>query len=678
MESRLTFKRNIGLFMASMIGIGAMMGPGIFALPGELAKMIGPLGIVVYLVMGFITLFTALNYSELGAALPIAGGGYSFTSMTLSRPVSFFTGWFFWIGNTLGCAMYAIIFALTIREYFLPGVNIPLIIGITTLVFTAINFRGMSEALKIITVMNLVELAILLGIAILGISSVRAPNLKPLAPMGLAPFFPSMALIYISYVGFELITVASEEIINPGKTIPMAILITLFAGIAIYVFVVFVMMGTVNHEELAQVNVPFIFTAERILGSWGRWFAVLATIMASLSAFSVTLGASARVLFALGRDGHFPLAFAKLHPRFRTPYIALIICASTVIIFGSTGIVRFAASMSDFGYLMGLGFVNFAVIALHKKMPNLRRPFKVILYPYIPILGILSCWLFVPALEARSFVLGGILTLIGGVIYWFQPANRAELTYIFKGLSRIQTWYQLLKKSKMKILIVDGGKLGRSIADRLLAKDELSLMFRSSEHRITFIEESETICNLLEDRYHLPIIQGDGSKKEIIEQAGIKNTDVAIAASNDDGRNVIVALQAKRIGIPQVMAIIQDPDYITLLEEKGIVTISVPWSTAAMVENYLDRPGVAQLFEIGRGVASLVGVTISEKAMVSGKAIREIDIPKECVIAAVIRGKDFVVPRGETLINPDDRVIFVGPVTAIKKAQTIFQLKNKT
>ena len=90
MENQITFKRNIGLFMALMIGISAMMGPGIFALPGELAKMIGHMGIYVYLVMGLITLFTALNYSELGAALPIAGGGYSFSSMTLSRPVFYF------------------------------------------------------------------------------------------------------------------------------------------------------------------------------------------------------------------------------------------------------------------------------------------------------------------------------------------------------------------------------------------------------------------------------------------------------------------------------------------------------------------------------------------------------------------------------------------------------------
>ena len=313
-----------------------------------------------------------------------------------------------------------------------------------------INLRGMSEALKLITVMNLIELAILIGVALLGLSSVKAPNLEPLAPMGLAPFLPSMALIYISYVGFELITVASEVIINPGKTITKAILITLGVGILVYVFVVFVMMGAVNYKDLAQNDVPFIFTAEKILGIWGRWVAVLATIMASLSAFSVTLGASARVLFALGRDGHFPWAFARLHAKFRTPYIALFVCATIVVIFGSTGIVKFAASLSDFGYLMGLGVVNYAVIALHKKMPNLRRPFKVILFPYIPVLGIISCWMFVPALEMRSFILGGLLTLIGGLIYWFRPANRAELGNLTRVFSGLYLWIQLIRRNYMR------------------------------------------------------------------------------------------------------------------------------------------------------------------------------------------------------------------------------------
>jgi len=676
MTERVSFKRNIGLFMAVMIGIGAMMGPGIFALPGELAHMVGPLGIFVYLVMGVITIFTALNYSELGAAIPLAGGGYSFTSRTLPKPMAFFTGWFFWIGNTLACAMYALIFALTIRAYFWPGANIALLALFTTMIFAVINFRGMSEALMVITVMNLVELIILIGVALLGVFKVEPLNLKPLAPMGLGPFVPAMALIYISYVGFELITVAAEEIITPGKTIPRAIIITLFVGVAIYVFVVYSMMGTVHYTELAKTDVPFIFTADRLFGAWGRWAAIVATIMASLSAFSVTLGASARVLYALGRDLHFPRFFAQLHRRYQTPHIALLICAVIVILFCSSGIVKFVASLSDFGYLMGLGIVNYAVIALHKRMPNLRRPFKVILFPVVPILGVLSCWLFVPALELRAFTLGGLLTLIGAAIYLIRPANRVELRKLPQALVRIKFWIYSLRRKRMRVLIVDGGKQGQNIANRLLAKDEFRLVFRKAEHQLTFVEEDEVRCKELEQRYNVPIYQGDGTKKELLDQVGVDNIDVAIAASNEDGRNVIVALQAKRMGVGQVIAIVQDPDYIPLLKENGVVAISAPWATAAMVENFLDRPGVAELFEIGTGVAGLVGVIVPEKARVAGKLIRNIDIPEECVVAAVIRGKDFVVPRGNTKIEAGDHVVFVGPTSAIKNAQDAFMLKE--
>ncbi len=676
MTEHVAFKRNIGLFKAVMIGIGAMMGPGIFALPGELAHMIGPLGILVYLVMGLLTVFTALNYSELGAAIPLAGGGYSFTSRTLPRPVAFFTGWFFWIGSTLACAMYAIIFALTVQAYFWPGVSMTFLILVTTLVFTAINLRGMSEALIVITVMNIVELVILVGVASLGIFSVETANLTPIAPMGYTPFIPGMALIYVSFVGFELITVASEEIIDPGKNIPRAILITLFVGIAIYVFVVWVMMGSIHYTELAQSDVPFIFTAERLFGKWGLWAAITATIMASLSAFSVTLGASARVLFALGRDGHFPRFFTRLHPKYRTPYLSLIICAVMVVIFGSSGIVKFVASLSNFGYLMGLGIINYAVITLHNRMPNLRRPFKVALYPLVPILGMITTWMFVPALELRSFLLGGLMTVIGGGIYMIQPANRAEIYKIGGLYTEFKHWLLLKRRKRMRVLIIDGGHLAQNIANRLLTRDEYRLVFRSSEHQLTFIEEDEKRCQELEQRYHVPIYQGDGTKIKLLKQVGLDNIDVAIAASDDDGRNVIVALQARRFGIAQVIAIVQDPDYVKLLEENNIVAVSAPWATAAMVENYLDRPGLADLLEIGSGVASLVGVNVPKNARVAGRNIRDIDIPQDCVVAAITRGKDFVVPRGDTQIDVGDHVVFVGPTEAIKSAFDMFLQKD--
>ncbi len=658
--------------MAVMIGIGAMMGPGVFALPSEVAGSVGPLGIVAYLLMGGLTLFTALSYSELGAAIPIAGGGYSFVSRTLPDPVAFLTGWFFWIGNTLACSLYVVIFALTIKNYFFPELSVILVVVATTAVFTASNYRGQAEALKVITVMNIVELVILLGVGVLGVLQVEPANLEPFAPMGLGPLIPTMGMIYISYVGFDLITVAAEEIVEPAKNIPRAILITLGVGVGIYVLLLYVMMGVVNYADLAQTSTPFIFVADHLFGPWGRWAGVVATIMASLSAFSVTLGASSRVLFALGRDGYVPSVLARLHPTHNTPHIALFVCAGLVTILGASGIVRLLASASSFGYLIAIGVVNYAVIALHQKMPALRRPFKIILYPTVPILGLVSCWFFVPTLEVNSLILGSGLTVVGGVLYFLQPGNRDVFSGLPAVLHRLRLRIQAYWRPHMNVLIIGGGSQGRNIADRLLTQDEFRMVFRSSEYQLTFIEQNEGRCEELEQRYNVPIFQGDGTKQEVLEQTEPHKMDVAIAATNDDERNTIVALQAKRLGIERVIAIARDPDYVSLMEDSGIVCISAPYATAAMVENYLDRPGVADLFEIETGVASLIDMEVPDDGRVVGQKIQDIDIPEQCVVAAIIRGEEFVVPRGNTEVHGGDHVVFVGPSEAIQTAHDIF------
>lgn len=228
----------------------------------------------------------------------------------------------------------------------------------------------------------------------------------------------------------------------------------------------------------------------------------------------------------------------------------------------------------------------------------------------------------------------------------------------------------------MRVLIIGGGRLGRNIADRLLAKDEHRMIFRSHEHQITFIDKDEEVCNTLEARYGVPIYHGDGTKLEILEQVGVDNVDVAIAASDNDDQNVIAAMQAKRLGMQQVIAIVTQHEYRDLIEDKGIVAISAPWATAALVENYLDRPGMAELFEISEGIANLIGVDVPTDATVAGRAIKDIAVPKECVVAAVVRSKTFVVPRGDTVIEPGDHVIFVGPAAAIKDARELFLEKT--
>lgn len=679
MAEQVQFKRNVGLFMAVMIGIGAMMGPGVFALPSVVAADAGPLGILAYLFMGLLTLFTALSYSELGAAIPIAGGGYSFVSRSLPNPVAFLAGWFFWIGNTLACSLYVVIFALTIRDYFLPDVSIILIVVVTTLVFTASNLRGQAEALKMITLMNIVELIVLIGLGVLGAFHIEPTNLEPLAPMGWGPLIPTMGLIYISYVGFDLITVAAEEIVDPARNIPRAILITLGVGIVIYVLVLFVMMGVVNYADLAETDTPFIFVADLLFGGWGRTAGIIATIMASLSAFSVTLGASSRVLYALGRDGHFPGVFSRLHKHFKTPHIALFVCAGLVTVFGATGIVNLLASASSFGYLVAIGIVNYAVIALHRKMPNLRRPFKIMFYPVVPVLGIISCWFFVPMLDPQSLILGAGLAGVGGVLYFIMPANRNLIQRLPELARTIQNRIRIWRRPHMQVLIIGGGNQGMNIADRLIKQDEYRMMFRSSEYKVTFVEKDEAKCDELERRYSVPIFHGDGTKLEILDQVEPHKMDVAIAATNNDERNTIMALQAQRLGIARVIAIARDPDYIALLKSRGVVCISAPYATAAMVENHLDRPNVADLFEFESGVASLIDMRVALNARVVGQKISDIDIPEQCVVAAVIRDQEFVVPRGETVVKGDDHIVFVGPVDSVQSVHGVFsQLKTES
>ncbi len=672
MANDVGFKRDIGLFMAVMIGIGAMMGPGIFALPSEVAKSVGPLGIIAYLAMGLLTLFTALSYSELGAAIPIAGGGYSFTSRTLPRPIAFLTGWFFWIGNTLACALYAVIFALTIKTYFWPEVSVFAVTLVTTFFFTVTNLRGQAEALKFITIMNIIELVILIGVGFLGAFDVEPARLRPLAPMGFGPLLPTMGLIYISYVGFDLITVAAEEIIEPAKTIPRAILITLFLGIAIYVLVLWVMMGVVDYGELAETSTPFIFVADHLFGTWGRWAGIFATIMASLSAFSVTLGASSRVLFALGRDGHFPEVFSKLHKKHRTPHVSLLVCAGLVVLLSALGIVRFLASVSSFGYLVAIGIVNVSVIALHRKMPSLRRPFQILLYPVTPIVGAFACWVFVPTLEVRSLALGSGLTVVGCALYLISPDNRDDLRelndYFYRQLQRLRHRWRF----GMRVLIIGGGEQGSNIAERLLTHDEFRMVFRSSAYQITFVEKDPERCDELQKHFNVPVFEGDGTQQSLLDQTEPHKIDVAIAATSNQETNTLAALQAKRLGIERVIAIVRSATFTSLLEEHGVVCISSPYATAAMVENHLDRPGVAELFEIESGVASLIDMEVPRGATVAGRRIQDIAIPEQCVVAAVIRGGTFVVPRGGTTIEESDHIVFVGPNDDINAAHRMF------
>ena len=199
------------------------------------------------------------------------------------------------------------------------------------------------------------------------------------------------------------------------------------------------------------------------------------------------------------------------------------------------------------------------------------------------------------------------------------------------------------------------------------------MVFRSAEYKITFIEQDADRCEELGNRYNVTVFHSDGTKQDLLAQVEPEKMDVAIMATDSDERNAIAALQAKRLGIGRVIAIVGDPDYVSLLEDNGIVCINAPYATAAMVENHLDRPQVADLFEIESGVASLIDMVVPEGSVVVGRRIQDIDVPEQCVIAAVLRDGTFVVPRCETEIRAGDEVVFVGPHDDIKTAHRTFK-----
>ena len=395
----------------------------------------------------------------------------------------------------------------------------------------------MSAALKIITVMNLIELAVLIGIATIGAFQIEAPNLEPFAPLGFGSFASGMALVYISYVGFDLITVAAEEIIAPGKTIPRAILITLVVGVLIYVVVVFVMMGTVHYTELATSDVPFIFVAEAVAGGWGRWAAITATIMASLSAFSVTLGASSRVLFALSRDaslppGAFQAAQALSHPAHR----ARRLCSVRVRLCG--GGDREVRRLHGGLWLLDGAWLR--ELLGHRAPQTNAQSQATLPCRLLPLDSPDRYFHLLGWSQLDSDHLLGIGLTLAAAVYLIRPLNRPDFSKSFVSSKRSSDTGS--KRERMRVLIIGDGQK-EQYANRLLAKDEYRLRFRSHEHRSHSSEVDEGALQRARSTLQRPIFQGDGTKKEVLQQVGLNNIDVAIAAADNDGSNVIAALR---------------------------------------------------------------------------------------------------------------------------------------
>jgi len=462
-EAEIKFSRELGLLEATTLGVGAMIGAGIFILSGMAAGIAGPAAIISYVLCGLMTLFTALSYSELSSSIPLAGGGYTFVHQGLGGYIAFLNGWALIFGSVVACALYALGFA----EHFSPLIDLVIKVSPSiklsafgiALLLLVVNIKGTKESGKTQNIFTLAKVAMLFVFIGLCIPFVKTENLTPFTPFGFTGIISATALIYISFFGFELISSASEEIKNPKKTVPKAILLSLLIPTLIYVAVVLVSVGILNYQTLGTSAAPLVLIAQTVLGKYGLLFVLIAGLLSTISALNATVLAAARQIYAMGRDGYLPGKIFRLHPKFKTPYTAIIAVGAVVLLFTLSGEVELVAHLANFCYLFALILVNLSVIMLRKKAPRLKRPFRLPWHPVIPLLAIACNVLILAFMSPRTYLMGAGWLGLGSLVYLVYSKEQKETVEKHRRLKEILT-RQERKEYKILVSLANPKTLG--------------------------------------------------------------------------------------------------------------------------------------------------------------------------------------------------------------------------
>ena len=434
-EKEAVMERKLGLLSATMIGIGGTIGSALFIMVGKAAGMAGPAVFLTFLVGAIINYFTAFNYSELAASLPIAGGGYTFTKEAIGKFPAFLTGWFMWFGNMFYATLCALGVAAGVK-YFAPGVNETIVAIIVELIFMAMSIRGAGETGLVQNLMTITMMGMLVVYIILGFLHGPQPGaFENLTPFGWSKVFWTVGYVFVCFVGFEIISTVSGEIKNPGRNIPRAIMISLTICTIIYVLAAYISVGIVPYDELATSSTALSDVAKVFLGKGGGILMAVAMIIASLAALNAAMIASTRISFALSRDGYFPAAISKVHERLKTPYMSVLLSSILIVLFTSMGAADFAGYVADFGYIVGLSLVNYSVIWMRRRRPDLPRPFKVPFYPYTPIIGALSSFVVLPTLHIEAIGFGLLWVIFGLLVYYMIMLGPTRLRIAFGGMN---------------------------------------------------------------------------------------------------------------------------------------------------------------------------------------------------------------------------------------------------
>jgi len=441
--------REMSAFSVAMIGVGAMIGAGIFVLTGIAAGVAGPGLIIAFALNGVVTLFTAMSYAELGSCFHTAGGGYLWVKSSLPHPNGFLAGWMNWFASSVACSLYALGFGAYfghVLEGF--GIHIPVIpyfsiektLAVAACLLLAyINYKGASEAGLVGTIITLSKVVVILLFIGFGLWAMKGMpewkgNFDPFLPMGVGAVFSAMGLTFIAFQGYEVIAQCSEEVMDPGRSIPKAIFMALSIVIPIYLLVAFVAIGAIHVDGmpswkfLGDMKELAVVGAARLFAPGGGVIVLIGGLLSTLSALLATIFSSSRVALAMARDHNLPAFLGKIHQEKKTPHLAIVSSAVIVIFMALALPIEDVASTADIMYLLLFLQVNVTLIRMRKTHPKLPRGFRVPLVPLIPALGIvtqlfIAVYLFVYSPTAWASVAAW---LVMGVMVYKGYASKTE------------------------------------------------------------------------------------------------------------------------------------------------------------------------------------------------------------------------------------------------------------
>jgi amino acid transporter len=426
--SRADLKPKLTLFDVTNLVVGAIIGADIYVASAFGAGLLGPFSLVVWVVAGFMAIVIALCFAQCSAMLPKVGGPYAYAHAAWGAFAGFIVGWSLWLAEWMSLAVFPVAFTQYLM-FFLPGLSLfsQIVVKVLFVVFLIVtNIAGVKAAGRTNDVLTLVKLVPLVFFTAVGLiymasnpSMIRI-NFSPFIPYGFSNFGAALVLIFWAYAGFEISTIPAEEIKDPGKTIPRAIIVGITIVTVFYLTTNILLFGVRRWDLLQNDNAPLATATSTVLSSIPL-LAQLGGIVVGGGALVSVAGSdesgmigTSRLGYALAADGLFPRAFAKIHPRFKTPYLGIVIQAVTALVAAIIGGLSLLIATSVFFMAIAYLATSTSIFALHRK--GVKPEFRPGGW-WIPSLGIAFSIYLITQCSFTQIALGLILLSAGVPIY---------------------------------------------------------------------------------------------------------------------------------------------------------------------------------------------------------------------------------------------------------------------